>query len=261
MNKKIKEQELKIKQLEAEIDALHADIEKAEQAKKDAEAELEELCEKDRQKWYDVILDALVIGADGFVVRHGMTAPYSYGFYVMNNQLKEQSKMFNEYCREVDCTCNWMKELPKKLYQYLVSHGWTEKEFRKLKADTQKAWNEFPKAYDPDVYKPDRDYWKNHVANGYETDGFWHIVRGDCTGTYSTYTTGTQNDLAKQLIVMKGFCPDIYRFDDYVLTKHELSQFYKRHGIDSDLSDMNAWAERNPTRCAANKTCYQRKDD
>lgn len=196
------------------------------------------------------LLDAMIVGAGGFRVKHGMIAPYTHGYTVKHD-------MFSKcYCDPVTCSSNWMKELPERLFNYLTKQeGWTDYgRFEKLAEETKIAWNNLPTDYDPRTYS-ETDSIRRHVANGYETDGFYNIVKGNCFGTYSTCTTGNQNDLAKELIVLKGFCPDVYSFN-HELSKETLEEVYKRHGIDSDLSDMEAWAKRNPTRCGSNKSYY-----
>lgn len=206
---------------------------------------LDKLLNKDIEEKKTILLDAMIIGAGGFTVRHGMSAPYTNEYMVKHDMFK------NCYCAPVACNSNWMEKLPELLYAYLVDDkNWTDEQFADLKAETDKAWAEFPVDYHPDEYEPSDEYLHGrHIANGYERDGFANIVRGKCFGTYSSYTTSMQNELAKQLIVLKGFCPDVY-LENGELSMSELSKVYARHGIDNDLSDMNEWCKRNPTRCS-----------
>ncbi len=205
---------------------------------------LEEKIAKDEKKLKEstkgecirICLDAIIVGCDGLKAGHGMTAPYTHEFYVNDRN----SIVDHEYCRAV--TSSTFEGLPEKLYDYLCNKkGWSYEDFLSLKEREDEKWDELPKGYDPA---------KNfdHVANGYETDGFDAVVKGKNHGTYSTYTTCSQNDLSEELIALKGYCADLY------LARHNekkglFKEVFERHGLDSDFSDLGKWAKRNPTRC------------
>lgn len=228
---KIKERKDAIAAQENEIAGLNAEI-------AELEAHKEKLC-------CAILLDAIIVGIDDFRIRHGMIGPYMHGYEVRKIG--------------VSCSGDWMTNMPKLLYKFLtVKKGWDTENFKQLKNEVAAKWVELPTDYNPDTHAPSKEYLHgNYIANGYETDGFFNIVAGRCGGTYSSMTTTTQNELSKQLVVLRGFCPDGYMFmqsSDFSIEK--VTEFYKRHGIDSDLSDLDMWAKRNPTRCMANKTCF-----
>lgn len=129
------------------------------------------------------------------------------------------------------CSSNWMKELPDKLYDYFSGIcNWTDKDFEQLQN---------------------------------ETDGFSEIALGHCKGDYSSYTTCSQNALAMILIAFKGYCPEvILNSSEFSPTlRIKLEEVYSRHNIDSNLSDLDAWAKRNPTRCCSNSQYYISKEE
>lgn len=224
-------------------DYITNEIEKKEREIKNLKAEIEQLKDKKEKLYYNVLLDALIIGAGEFKIRHGMIAPYTHGYEVRN---KNRSIVTWVRCGNA----TWIECIPKLLYKYLVNEQcWTVEQFENLKEQVNEKWSTLPSSYDPDKYTPSKDYLHgNYIANGYETDGFSNIIAGRCGGTYSSMTTTAQNELARQLIVLKGFCPDGYPFNNS-FDKSIVSDVYARHGIDADLSDLDVWAKRNPTRC------------
>ena len=192
----------------------------------------------------DLLLDAMIIGAK-FTVRHGMIAPYSHGYYVTSEYVKEG------FCRTISCGNPWYEYLPKMTYDYLIKNGWGDKEFKQLQKDVDEAWAAFPTDYNATEYTPDRQKYLhgNHVANGYETDGFANIIEGRCGGTYSSCTTSTQNDLSRELIILKGFGFDYYAKHQHILPKELIIEVYSRHNLTWDFDDVDGWCKKNPTRC------------
>lgn len=202
-----------------------------------------------RDKWHDMLLDTIIIGTRDIKVHHGMIAPHQHGYTIEG---------------KVICSSNWMKELPDKLYDYFFGVcNWTDKDFEQLQNETEKLWNELPLSYNPEVYKKDENAYRGYIANGYETDGFSEIALGHCKGDYSSYTTCSQNALAMILIAFKGYCPEaILNSSEFSPTlRIKLEEVYSRHNIDSNLSDLDAWAKRNPTRCCSNSQYYISKEE
>lgn len=202
-----------------------------------------------RDKWHDMLLDTIIIGTRDIKVHHGMIAPHQHGYTIEG---------------KVICSSNWMKELPDKLYDYFFGVcNWTDKDFEQLQNETEKLWNELPLSYNPEVYKKDENAYRGYIANGYETDGFSEIALGHCKGDYSSYTTCSQNALAMILIAFKGYCPEaILNSSEFSPTlRSKLEEVYSRHNIDSNLSDLDAWAKRNPTRCCSNSQYYISKEE
>lgn len=235
-DKAIKERKDAIAAQENEIAGLNAEI-------AELEAHKEKLC-------CAILLDAIIVGIDDFRIRHGMIAPYAHGYEIRK--------------LGVSCSGDWMTSMPKLLYKFLTEKkGWETENFKQLKDKVAAKWDELPADYNPDTYVPSKEYLHgNHIANGYETDGFFNIVAGRCGGTYSSMTTATQNELSKQLVVLRGFCPDGYRFvasNSFSIEK--VAEIYNRHGLDSNLSDLDEWAKRNPTRCMADKKCFVPRND
>lgn len=237
-----------------QIKAMEDIIKANESQNEELNGKIEKLHQNAKSERMNLLLDAIIIG-ETFKARHGMIAPYSHGYYVSADFIKG-------YCEPVTGDNPWFRTLPERLYTYLTKKAhWTEDMFNELAVRVDAAWKAFPTSYNPDEYVPDSSQYLhgNHVANGYETDGFFNIVRGRCHGTYSSMTTTSQNDLSQDLIVLKGFCPDksLHLANDADF-KQVVSEVYARHEIDSDLSDLNEWAKRNPTRCGADSAYYQR---
>jgi len=213
----------------------------------------QEIAAKRKEQMKEILLDALIIGAGGFKVRHGMTAPYSHGYYA-------QHEMMKEFCKPVTCDSVWTSNIPELLYKYLEGKGWTDADYEELKVKSDSLWSQMPDKYDATLYEPSKTYLHgNHVASGYEVDGFYNIVKGRCGGTYSSMTTTTQNDLSRELIILKGYCAEEFLSKRLRVTSTEdvLKAVYQRHGIDSDFSSADGWAENNPTRCMADNKYYK----
>ena len=99
-----------------------------------------------------------------------------------------------------------------------------------------------------------RGYYTGHVANvrdvhqGIALDG---IILGHFQGDYSSMTTGTQNDIVRALVALKGFCLDcIHRLPSRPLIKFAIA-YLKDHGTDiSTPEKLNVWIKENPDKCA-----------
>ena len=218
----------------------------------------------------NICLDALVVGAYDMKAKNGSIAPYTTGYYV-TPAYKERipdtkNPIEHTFCASV--TGNKFEDLPKNLYKYLTEKkNWGYADFKKLKDETDRLFNELPTDYTPDFYKRPANSWdRGHIADGYETNGFDNIVKRRCGGDWSSMTTCAQNDLSVLLTVCKGFCPDYYFANyNYDYDKNEkiemVKGIYERHGIDSDLSDLNEWALRNPTRCMSDKECFISREE
>ncbi len=228
--------------LQSEIESRKAEIEAQQKAKEDAQ----------KQKYLNICLDAIIVGTDNFKARHGSIAPYTNGYYIQshNNVIKR------EFCEPV--TASSFEKLPEVLYHYLKNiAGWTDKDFAGLKRRTDADWKALPKSYTPNYYQTQSSEYLHghHIATGYEIDGFDNIVKERLGGTYSSMTTGSQNDLAVKLIALKGYCTEYY-LQQHPKEKPFFKEVFKRHGIDCRLGDLNKWAERNPSRCMSDNPHY-----
>lgn len=240
----------RINEINERIDKATADLTTKQEEIKNLKKEAEKLAVKRNKELAKIVLDAAIIGADNFRVKHGMDAPYSHAYYMTNDVTKKN----NHYCQPVTCQRDWAENLPIKMVTYLLDNGWTDADFAKLQADTNAAWAAFPTTYSNDVYAAPLSDWSNHhVANGYETNGFGNIVAGGCHGTYSNCTTTSQNQLSQDLIILKGFCAD-HEFDSHnnwtnkSISLETVKEVYARHGIDNDFSNVTAWIKRNADR-------------
>lgn len=263
-----------LKEMQKEHDNLKTLIEQETEKLKVLEENIkaEESRQKEQHKGecIDICLDAIIVGASDLNIRHGSIAPYTTGYYIND---RGNSPVEHGYCNKVTSQ-GGIYQTAVNLYSYLVDKkNWTYDNFKELKKESDKLWDSLPKAYTPDYYVHDDGKYLhgNHIADGYEADGFADIVKGGCGGTYSSMTTSTQNELARELIVLKGFCPDGYlissntctvnvKITQIELDKKLVESVYKRHGIDSDLSDLDEWAKRNPTRCMPDKDCFISKE-
>ena len=199
----------------------------------------------------NICLDAIIVGTDNLRARHGESAPYSHSYYVNSHN----SLIAHAFCEPV--TAHEFSDLPEALYRYFCKQGWTYEQFLNLKKRSDKLWEDLPTSYTPNFYKTNdpNELHSHHIANGYETDGFDNIVKGYLGGTYSSCTTASQNSLSRTLIALKGFCTEYY-LSNHPEQKDMFAAVFARHSIDSDLSDLNAWAKRNPTRCMSSNPNY-----
>lgn len=176
--------------------------------------------------------DALIIGCD-FLIRHGSIAPYTHGYFVISKYVKDG------FCRSVTCSEHWLSAMPEVLYNYLTKAGWTDEDFQSLKTRVDAEWAKRNESYEKDIYK--NDTYSHYTANGYEKDGLNQIVSGQCEGNWSTYTTNTQNELAEELIILRGYCTDYYLSDKQPcchIKPEELSAILLRH---EDVEDAENW--------------------
>lgn len=242
--KQIDELKAKLSDTKKECRTLRTQYNRAIKSEQQAAAKIKPYC--------DLLLDAMIIGAK-FTVKHGSIAPYSHGYFVTSEYIKEG------FCRTISTYKGaWHEQLPKMTYDYLINQGWTDKEFKQLQKEVDAAWRAFPTNYNPDKYTPDEHKYLhgNHIANGYETDGFANIIKGNCGGTYSSWTTSSQNDLSVQLIILKGFGFDYYAKHQNIMPKELLIDVYSRHNLDFDFDDIESWCKNNPTRCMPNSKYF-----
>lgn len=179
-----------------------------------------------------ILQDALIIGCD-FLIRHGSIAPYTHGYFVISKYVKDG------FCRSVTCSEHWLSAMPEVLYNYLTKAGWTDEDFQSLKTRVDAEWAKRNESYEKDIYK--NDTYSHYTANGYETDGLNQIVSSQCHGTWSNYTTTTQNDTAEELIILRGYCTDYYLGDRQPcchIKPEELSAILLRH---EDVEDAENW--------------------
>lgn len=179
-----------------------------------------------------ILQDALIIGCD-FLIRHGSIAPYTHGYFVISKYVKDG------FCRSVTCSEHWLSAMPEVLYNYLTKAGWTDEDFQSLKTRVNTEWAKRNESYEKDIYK--NDAYSHYTANGYEKDGLNQIVSSQCHGTWSNYTTTTQNDTAEELIILRGYCTDYYLDDRHKfhhIKPEDLYDILLRH---EDVEDVENW--------------------
>lgn len=203
---------------------------------KELETKREDFCK-------DILLQAIVTGTE-FTIRHGETAPYSHGYYIQSPHVKDG------YCNAVTCKDPWYENIVPTLYQYLK---WSDDQYTELAKKVKQSWRKQPKTYHRDMHGPDpHAIHGHHIANGYETDGFLHIVQGHCGGTYSSWTTSSQNLLARELCILRGFGADYYLAQPSVfdIPIELIESMYQAQGIlgpNEPLDDV--WCQNHPERC------------
>ena len=195
--------------------------------------------EKFKQFHLDTCLDALIVGARGLKARYGATHPYTTGYYAASQELIKR-----EFCQSV-YSFDSFEALGGALYEYLKEKQWKHEDFLKLKRKSDALWDSLPTGYHRGINVFPRPSFE---PDGYETDKFDFIVKND-RGDARSY-------LAAKLIALKGYCVEGF------LTRHPedkpvLEKVFKRHGLDCDLSDLDKWAERNPTRCMSTNKYYK----
>lgn len=254
---------LELTMLTKEVNEIKTKEEQVKNELKNITARINECKEK-------ILLNAIVHGAD-FSIRHGMSAPYTHSYYI--TYLPDR-KYLSDYCENVTGNASdWWNEMPKKLREELDNKkGWTIDRYKEVEEKTKAIVKKLPKKYNPKEYEPSDTYLHGrHIANGYETDGFSNIVRGKCFGTYASYTTGTQCELARELIIMRGYCAD-YNFHNTYNPKLQsvnkefwkiVKELYKMNHMDykhihsDDNLRKEEWAKANPTKCMPDNKYYQ----
>lgn len=246
----------KIKKKEAELQKLKENF---EQKKKTMQEELKAYCST-------ICFDALIVGAYDMQMCHKEIAPYTTG-YCVKPRYNDNSRnpVDHTYCDSV--TGNDWTKLPEALCNYLISKkGWKLSDFENLKEESDRLWKLQPIGYEPNVLEQNKSQYLHghHIANGYENEGFDSIALGKCYGTYSSCTTSAQNTLSEMIIALRGYCPETVlprhagnNAEQLDALKKVCEGVYARHGIDSDLSDLSKWAERNPTRICSNLPQYK----
>ncbi len=255
--KNIDTQKNHIKNLNEKITEIKTTIEKSERI-------INENTRKINKYKEDILLNAMIHGAD-FKVRHGMTGPYEYGYYA--TYIPNRSYLQN-YSEQIKTSSGeWWKILPEKLREYLDNKKhWTLEQYQYIKAKTEIIISKLPKSYNPETYKQ-TDPYNHHVANGYETDGFSNILSGKCSGTYSSCTTTSQNELSRQLIVLRGYCADVNNFYTDINLNTSFwnlaKNIYKLNKMDYENISVNQetrktkWAKNNPTKCLNTNQHYK----
>lgn len=115
-----------------------------------------------------------------------------------------------------------------------------DEDFQSLKTRVNIEWAKRNESYEKDIYK--NDAYSHYTANGYEKDGLNQIVSSQCHGTWSNYTTTTQNDTAEELIILRGYCTDYY-LDNRQQFRHikpeDLYDILLRHENVEDAENWN----------------------
>jgi hypothetical protein len=215
-----------------------------------------------REELEDKIMQGIVNGALG--IHHGQIAPYSYGYEVF---YKDES-----YQRSWHCYCNFF-DIPKTIVndiekapkqnsttlnvaKFLDKINETEKQ--KITSFTPAKNTDFVRAKNSYTY-PFRSSIAN-VRDVHAGKGLDGIALGYYQGDYSSITTGSQNNLVRTLVCMKGFCLDcIDRLDIGPDGRQKVVDYLKCHGTDVSTPDkLNEWIGNNPEKCGKeeNRTKY-----
>ena len=247
MQNKMKEYQDKINELKNKKAKLDTQIADLKSDVDDINKQINDFTNHIKQFYHDVLLDAIIIGQT-FKVRHGMTAPYVHGYKLVSAIIDEG------FCATIATSEKWWENLTSQLCDYLMTvKNWSDTDFEKLVLETQTAWQQLPCAYDRNKYAPDKTQLHgSHIASGYEIDGFAHIVQGHCHGTWSSMTTNTQNQLSKELIILKGFGADYYLANqhEFNIPLSVIEAVYRRHGLLKDTESLDTnWCNNHPSRC------------
>lgn len=247
MQNKMKDYQAKISELKNKKAKLDTQISELQSDVDNISKQISDFANHIKQFYYDILLDAIIIGQT-FKIRHGMTAPYVHGYKIFSDIINDK------FCATISTSEKWWENLTSQLCDYLLNvKKWSDDNFMKLALETQDAWRQFPTTYDRNKYAPDKSYLHGkYIASGYETDGFAHILLGHCHGSWSSMTTNTQNQLSKELIILKGFGADYYleNQQEFSIPLPIVESVYRRHGLlkDNELLDTN-WCNNHPDRC------------
>lgn len=157
-------------------------------------------------KGYDakilILIAAMVYGVD-FKARYGMTAPYTHSYYVQSPLVK------NGYTYAVVSSAPFVTKdgeygLPNQLYKYLAKNH-PDYDYGDLVKRIHEAISEL--GFGDKEMKQNDSYQPYKVSNGYEEglseEAVLDVIRGRCSGTYSTGTPVRQNDLSEQLFRLR----------------------------------------------------------
>ena len=81
----------RINEINERIDKATADLTTKQEETKNLKKEAEKLAVKRNKELAKIVLDAAIIGADNFRVKHGMDAPYSHAYYMTNDVTKKNN--------------------------------------------------------------------------------------------------------------------------------------------------------------------------
>lgn len=192
------------------------------------------------------IMEGIVNGA--LSIWHTEVAPYSMGYEVTFRPAE------NRVTYSWACYCSFF-DVAEQITQK-IENAMPQVDVSTLLAGI--AWAEQNKitsfVLETDSGLQPRGYYTGHVANvrdvhqGIALDG---IILGHFQGDYSSMTTGTQNDIVRALVALKGFCLDcIHRLPSRPLIKFAIA-YLKDHGTDiSTPEKLNVWIKENPDKCA-----------
>lgn len=201
----------------------------------------------------DKIMQGIVNGA--LSIHHGQIAPYSYGYEVTFGDRRNYANRWECYCKFPEVAEKitvkieqaqqnrevFSSVVPKPVDVPALLSAIEAKEKEKLASFIEESKSGLER----------RGYYSGHVAglsdvhSGRALDG---IILGHFHGDYSSMTTGSQNDLMRALVALKGFGLDcLSRLPD----RDFIVSYLKAHGTDvSTPEKLNAWIRANPDKCA-----------
>lgn len=146
----------------------------------------------DEKAWEkEALLAAMVYGVD-FKAKHGMTAYYSHSYYILSDLVKD-----GYWAKSVTSVKDWSDTLPEKLVDYLAKNH-PDYDYEDLIRRVCEAVG----AYHTDEGAPEMRVFDGYreVTNEQAIDILYNHKYG---GDYSTMTTISQSDLARELLLVK----------------------------------------------------------
>lgn len=146
----------------------------------------------DEKAWEkEVLLAAMVYGVD-FKVEHGMSACYTHSYYVLSDFVKD-----SYWSKSVTSVKDWPTHLPEKLADYLAKNhpDYDYDDLMRRVAEAVDAYHTVEGAPEMRVFDGYRE-----VTSEQATDILYNHKYG---GDYSTMTTISQSELARELLLVK----------------------------------------------------------
>lgn len=210
-----------------------------------------------------LVMDAIACGV--IKAEHGEVAPYSYGFnYRLDGVLSYdsyESSSYGRYYGPFDAPKTIVREHQLGKYPSLSFAQLEElvrqkqKELETVKITPYETTDEYyyyqknPRMYTR-LIANDR-----YIDSGYGVDG---IIRGDCGGTWSSWTTGSQNSWMQAAVALRGFCLD-YIHDCLEEGRRfpyldKIDSYYQSKGLDlNDEKQVRQWCAEHPNQCYSDK--------
>ena len=208
----------------------------------------------------NLVMDAIACGV--IQAEHGEVAPYSYGFNYRLEGVLSYDSYYSRYNGPFDAPKTIVRDHQLGKYPSLSFAQLEElvqqkqKELETVKITPYEKTEEYyyhkknPRFYPHGLIANDK-----YIDSGYGVDG---IIRGDCGGTYSSWTTGTQNYWMQAATALRGFCLD-YIHDCLKEGKQfpyldDIVSYYQSKGLDlNDEKQVRHWCAEHPNQCYSDK--------